>query len=151
MLTFCSTTLSLTRETVRGVINVAQITFFGLWGPQQNIFYIHLKTLCWNMAKEAPTQIVRLLFLPWWLWWWYLLFSDTSSQWSRGKRNVKQMSSWVCKHSQNPTTASMLTSVNITSDGMLYCQPRLEISWQTVFLFSQARSLNPPVFKICCK
>lgn len=31
-----------------------------------------------------------------------IVFSETFSQWSRGKKNLKQMSRWVCKHRQNP-------------------------------------------------
>lgn len=62
-----------------------------------------------------------------------MIFSEASGHWSRVKKNVKQMSSWVCKHSRNLTTASMFRSKNqnqtkISSDSMMYWQPRrLEI------------------------
>lgn len=40
------------------------------------------------------------------------------------EKNVKQMSSWVCKHSQTPppppTHSTMLRGKNINSDEMLY-------------------------------
>lgn len=128
MLRVCSTRLSLTLETLKGVITDTQQTFFGLCVPQKNNFYIHFKntvrrrhliygegpptsefTAC---ALPLPHIVMMVMMVH--------CFPETSSQWSGGKRNAKQMSSCVCEHSQKPNTASMLWSENINSGEMLH-------------------------------